>query len=117
MLTVMCALNADSSSDTSASLLPEICKGLRAIKRQRLLDFSSLAAEQSSPGVLSSLDTTPHCTLSLDSLLGTFGISKKCTDQESKVLFAPLSTEKDTSQKLSKVRFQTSSVSRWRKGW
>lgn len=85
-----CALNTDSSSDTSASLLPEICKGMRAVKRQRLLDFSSLAAERSSPGVLSSLDITPHCTLSLDSLLGTFGISKKCTDQESKVPFAPL---------------------------
>lgn len=85
-----CALNADSSSDTPASLFPETCKGLRAVKRQRLLDSSSLAAERSSPGVLSSLDTAPHCTLSLDSLLGNFGISKKCTDQESKVTFAPL---------------------------
>lgn len=85
-----CALNTDSSSE----LLPLCCQRfvrVRGARRPGFLDFSSLAAGQSSPGRLASrLWTSPLTGLCLDLLLGTSGVSEKCADLESKVPFAPL---------------------------
>lgn len=67
----------------SASLLSEICKGLRQErdKGQHFLDFFSLTrtallGEWFSPLFFPRI--TPHSTQHLDVLLGTFGISEKC---------------------------------------
>lgn len=47
LYSIKCALNTDSCSDTSASLLSEICKGLRqeGDKGQHFLDFFSLTGQ------------------------------------------------------------------------
>lgn len=81
LYSIKCALNTDSCSDTSASLLSEICKGLRqeGDKGQHFLDFFSLTGQLfSRNGFLTFFKNHPHSTPHLDIPLGTFGISEKC---------------------------------------
>lgn len=85
-----CALNTGSSSDTSASLLPEICKEERGQKATFPWLLSHSCRAVLSRTAFLTLWTSPLSVLCLDLLLGTFGISEKCTDQESQVPFAAL---------------------------
>lgn len=80
LYSIKCALNTDSCSDTSASLLSEICKGLRqeGDKGQHFLDFFSLTGQLfSRNGFLTFFQKSPHtalCTWTYS--LGPLGLVK-----------------------------------------